>query len=316
MSEEREKLAVLREFLGDSYRSGSERLFYCPKCGHHKKKLSVNIEKDVFKCWVCDYRGTSLRRLVRRYGNYKHQSMWAKFNPEIEINKFEEIFMSLASGKQEEVEAQKTPLPKEFRTLASSTTSLASRPARKYLMDRGVTMKDILKWKIGYCSSGDYAGRVIVPSFDNDGDVNYFVGRSYDGNWKKYMNPQASRNMVFNDLYVDWESDLSIVEGVFDAIVAGNAVPILGSSLRDDSDLIMNIVRNDTPVYIALDPDAEKKAMKIIKKLLTFGVELYKVDILPYSDVGDMSKVEYQRRKDRAKLMTQDTFLERAISSI
>ena len=78
----------------------------------------------------------------------------------------------------------------------------------------------------------------------------------------------------------------------------------------------MNIVRNDTPVYIALDPDAEKKAMKIIKKLLTFGVELYKVDILPYSDVGDMSKVEYQRRKDRAKLMTQDTFLERAISSI
>ena len=183
-------------------------------------------------------------------------------------------------------------------------------------MDRGVTMKDILKWKIGYCSSGDYAGRVIVPSFDNDGDVNYFVGRSYDGNWKKYMNPQASRNMVFNDLYVDWESDLSIVEGVFDAIVAGNAVPILGSSLRDDSDLIMNIVRNDTPVYIALDPDAEKKAMKIIKKLLTFGVELYKVDILPYSDVGDMSKVEYQRRKDRAKLMTQDTFLERAISSI
>ena len=103
---------------------------------------------------------------------------------------------------------------------------------------------------------------------------------------------------------------------MFDAIVAGNAVPILGSSLRDDSDLIMNIVRNDTPVYIALDPDAEKKAMKIIKKLLTFGVELYKVDILPYSDVGDMSKVEYQRRKDRAKLMTQDTFLERAISSI
>lgn len=316
MSEEREKLAVLREFLGDSYRSGSERLFFCPKCQHHKKKLSVNIEKDVFKCWVCDYRGNSLRRLVRRYGNYKHQSMWAKFNPEIEINKFEEIFMSLANGEQEEAVAQKTPLPKEFKTLASSTVSLAARPARKYLMDRGVTMKDILKWKIGYCSTGEYAGRVIVPSFDEDGDVNYFVGRSYDGNWKKYMNPKASRNMIFNRLYVDWESDLSIVEGVFDAVVAGNAVPILGSSLRDDSELIKNIVRNDTPVYIALDPDAEKKAMKIIKKLLTFGIELYKVDILPYSDVGDMSKVEYQRRKEQAKLMTQDTFLERAISSI
>ncbi len=316
MSEEREKLAVLREFLGDSYRSGSERLFYCPKCEHHKKKLSVNIEKDVFKCWVCDYSGTSLRRLVRKYGNYKHQTMWSKFNPEIEVGRFEEIFLSLSQNTQPLKEAQKTPLPSEFKTLASTQTSLAAKPARRYLMDRGVTMKDILKWKVGYCSTGEYSGRVVIPSFDEEGDVNYFVGRSYDGNWKKYMNPAASRDLVFNHLYVDWQSDLSIVEGVFDAIVAGNAVPILGSSLRDDSDLIKNIVLNDTPVYIALDPDAEKKAMKIIKKLLTFGIELYKVNILPYSDVGDMSKVEYQRRKEQAKLMTQDSFLEQAISSI
>ena len=117
-------------------------------------------------------------------------------------------------------------------------------------------------------------------------------------------------------LYVDWQSDVSIVEGVFDAIVAGNAVPILGSSLREDSRLIKNVVENDTPVYIALDPDAEKKALNLIKKLLTFDIELYKVNIAPYSDVGEMSKEEYQKRKDQATLMNQESFLVNAIASI
>ena len=121
---------------------------------------------------------------------------------------------------------------------------------------------------------------------------------------------------MFNELYIDWQSALSIVEGVFDAVVAGNAVPILGSSLREDSRLIKNVVENDTPVYIALDPDAEKKALRLIKKLLTFDIELYKVNINPYTDVGEMSKEEYQKRKDSAVLMTNDSFLVKAIASI
>lgn len=301
--------------MGQSYRSGDEHLFFCPKCNHHKKKMSVNIEKDKFKCWVCDYHGSSIRRLVRRYGNYSHQSEWAKFVPSIDINKFEEAFYSSFASSQPE-EAQTTPLPTEFKSLATKSASLAAKPARRYLFERGITMADILRWKIGYCTSGDYEGRVVIPSFNENGNVDYFVGRTYEGNWKKYMNPPVGRNIVFNELYVDWQSDLSIVEGVFDAIVAGNAVPILGSSLREDSRLIRNVVENDTPVYIALDPDAEKKALKLIKKLLMFDIELYKVDIKPYTDVGEMSKQEYQKRKKSATLMTQESFLLRAITSI
>lgn len=301
--------------MGQSYRSGDEHLFFCPKCNHHKKKMSVNIEKDKFKCWVCDYHGSSIRRLVRRYGNYSHQSEWAKFVPSIDINKFEEAFYSSFGSSQPE-EAQTTPLPTEFKSLATKSASLAAKPARRYLFERGITMADILRWKIGYCTSGDYEGRVVIPSFNENGNVDYFVGRTYEGNWKKYMNPPVGRNIVFNELYVDWQSDLSIVEGVFDAIVAGNAVPILGSSLREDSRLIKNVVENDTPVYIALDPDAEKKALKLIKKLLMFDIELYKVDIKPYTDVGEMSKQEYQKRKKSATLMTQESFLLRAITSI
>ena len=78
---------------------------------------------------------------------------------------------------------------------------------------------DIVWWKIGYCPDGKYKERVIIPSFDLKGNLNYFIARSYtSGEWQKYKNPPASRNIIFNELYLDFDEDLILVEGVFDAI--------------------------------------------------------------------------------------------------
>jgi hypothetical protein len=107
------------------------------------------------------------------------------------------------------------------------------------------------------------------------------------------------------------------VEGVFDALVSGpNTVPILGSTLREDSQLFQEIVKHDTPIYLALDPDAEKKAMRLIKKLLEYDVEVYKIDISSYSDVGEMSKEVFEQRKKEAVRMNTSNYLLRRINSI
>tara|TARA_Y100000296_G_C5147126_1_gene244340 strand:- start:298 stop:1230 length:933 start_codon:yes stop_codon:yes gene_type:complete len=308
----KKKIAILRSILGDSYRSRDEYLFYCPKCEHHKKKLSVNVAKNKFKCWICDYRGNSIHRLIRRWGNFNQQQQWSELTSDFNINVFETLFKSelLVEEKQE------INLPEEFQTLATSNGSVGSLPAKKYLKSRGVSENDILKWKIGYCFFGEYKGRLIVPSFNLDGNVDYFIARSYDSNWKKYMNPPVSKNIIFNELYVDWSSDLSIVEGVFDAIVVENSVPILGSTLSERHKLFNKIIENDTPVYIALDSDAEAKTLKLIKKLIEYDVEVYKVDIHPYNDVAEMSKKEYQNRKKTATLMNSQSFLDYTIASI
>ena len=89
----------------------------------------------------------------------------------------------------------------------------------KYLHSRGVTKADILRWKIGFCFDGEYRNRIIIPSFDEDGDCSYFIARSYTGDSYKYKNPRASKDIVFNDLFIDWNKDLVLVEGVFDALV-------------------------------------------------------------------------------------------------
>ena len=66
-----EKLKLIKDILGKGYASGEEHLFHCPYCKHHKRKFSVNIEKNFFKCWICDTRGRNIRRIVRSFGDFK-----------------------------------------------------------------------------------------------------------------------------------------------------------------------------------------------------------------------------------------------------
>ena len=296
---------ILNETLGSYIDKGSELLFACPSCNHHKRKFSVNLDKNVFKCWICDYYGRNLRRIIRRFGSYTQLQKWDSITDRSDLSKFAELFMGDGSEQSEE----KLELPEEFVSLANKDLPLSANRPLRYLQERGVTREDILKWKIGFCYDGEYGGRIIIPSFSTTGYPNYFIARSYVGHGMKYKNPQVSKNIVFNDLFTNWNDDLTIVEGVFDAIVAGNAVPILGSTLRNDSELLRNIVKNDTPCYIALDPDAFKKERKLIDMLLRYDVELYKIDVAGYEDVGSMSKEEFQKRKSNAAFIDRDNYL-------
>jgi len=109
---------------------------------------------------------------------------------------------------------------------------------------------------------------------------------------------------------VDWSSDIILVEGIFDAINAGrNAVPILGSTLNQNAVLLRKIVKEDAGVYVALDPDATKKELEIIKTLLDFDIEVWKVDIGDNEDVGSMKKEQFQKCLENATLITPDNYL-------
>lgn len=296
---------ILFDVLGNFRKLSNEVIFFCPACNHHKPKLSINLDKNAFKCWVCDYRGRNIRRLVRRFGSYTQLKKWDEITNRIDYDKFENIF----EEKEEKVEPQKLKMPDGFYSLSAKNKSRGSYRPHKYLKDRGLTDEDILRWKIGYCSGGEYRNRVIIPSFDDDGDINYFVARSFIGDYYKYKNPKASKDIIFNELFVDWDSDLILVEGAFDAIVAGNAVPILGSTIRAASKLIKKIVYHDTPVYLAFDEDAKKKENKVIQMLSKYDVELYKIDTSGYEDVGSMSKEVFQSRKDKASFIDGDNYL-------
>ena len=108
---------------------------------------------------------------------------------------------------------------------------------------------------------------------------------------------------------IDWDRPVTIVEGVFDAIIAENSIPLLGSTLSERSKIFSKIIKNCKEVYLALDSDASDKEMKIIKKLMEYGIITYKVDTSGYEDVGEMSKEVFQKKKDEALILTEANYL-------
>jgi DNA primase len=308
-----EKIKLVNDVLGYPKRQSSEHLYTCPYCNHHKKKFSLNFDRNVFKCWVCDAKGRSIRRVIRRFGSFVQLKEWDKLSGITDHSRLEFNLFAEEEPTQEQI----ISLPKEFKTLTGNTSVVDGIPL-SYLQNRGIEPCDLLKYKIGYCSEGEFEGRVIIPSFNINGYVNYFIARSFDGHWLRYKNPNASRDIIFNELSIDWDSDVILVEGVFDAIFAGNAVALLGSTLREESRLFQHIIRNDSSVFVALDPDAEQKAMKIARTLMKYDIEVWKIDLPKGEDVSSIGKEAFAELKKSAILMRddQDWILKRKLMSL
>jgi DNA primase len=264
--------------------------------------MSVNIEKNAFKCWVCGFSGNKISYLISKYAP-DYYSEWSAISDELDLTQYEFIFQ-----EQQESIDQVIDLPPGFKTLTGPKTGEKKRPLQ-YLYSRGVTDADILRWKIGFCDFGEYEGRVIIPSFNAKGQLTYFIARSYTEDWMKYKNPKASKNIIFNDLNIDWEDDIIVVEGVFDAIGNTNCIPILGSSLRETHKLFQKICRNKTEVYLALDQDAKSKEFFISKKLKEYGVSCKTIQVAPYNDVSEMPNEVFLERKLNAEFITDLDYL-------
>jgi len=309
-----EKRKIVSDILGGYSRRGDEHLYSCPYCNHHKRKMSVNFVQNVFKCWVCDTRGKNIYRIVRKHGNYNQRQKWLELDGRLDLTEFDKLFNEINEVEVEQV----IDLPKEMISLCNKHLPRSSQKPLEYLRDRGISMEQIKLWKIGYCTEGRYGGRIIIPSFNMNGDVNYFIARSYVGHKRKYLNPLASKDIIFNELIIDWDEPVVLVEGVFDALVAGTqAVPILGSTLRTNSRLFQALSINDTPVYLGLDADAEKKASWMIKSMLEYDMEIYRIDTSAVEDIGSMSERQfYNAFQDAEPIESDFYFFERMISRI
>ena len=88
----------------------------------------MNIDTDKFKCWVCDYSGRTIRRLVKTYGDFRALCDWDELTNHVDINSFDDLF------KVRELEPeQRIFLPVEFRTLTDKMLPLHAMPVKKYL---------------------------------------------------------------------------------------------------------------------------------------------------------------------------------------
>jgi DNA primase len=274
-------LSSVEKLLGKgSKRARDNYAFHCPFCNHRKQKLEINMAtneegKNFWECWVCQTRGQSIRSLLKQLKTPKDQA--------------QEILKYLPKGSEIEYKGLSiVELPKEYQPLhTASETSYVANIVRNYLHERGLTDIDYLKYGIGYCTTGDYGGRIIIPSYSESGALNFFVARTYDGNYFKYKNPEASKDIIFFENLINWNAPIILCEGVFDAIaIRRNAIPLLGKSVSDA--LYKKIITSNVQdVYIALDTDAADRAVQIAEKFFNQGKRVFLID-LPDKDPSEM----------------------------
>ena len=295
-------LNSLEGVLGKSgKRARNNYAFHCPFCNHKKPKLEVQLvtnEKgeNPWECWVCKTRGKTIRSLLRQL---KVPSEIAR-----------DVLAYVSKGELVRYhEDDFVKLPEEFQPLFSaSNESIIANKIRRYLHKRGITELDILKYNIGYCLTGDYEGRIIIPSYDENNQLNYFVGRSFENSYYKYKNPSASKDIIAFENFINWNLPIVLVEGVFDAIAAKrNAIPILGKSLSNS--LLKKIVSNNVEqVYIALDSDALKEAITFCEQFLSMGKSVYLVG-MDDKDPSEMGFEEFSQRMKYAPEMNMSLLM-------
>ena len=284
---------------GNHNQQSNEITFHCPFCKHHKKKLNINLITEKWHCWVCGIGG---HRIFRLFTKLKVEKRFFDTLSKITGNK--------TYSKTDSKKYELLSLPKEFNPLSNSSSSNPeARNALSYLRKRGLTSQDILKHNIGFCENGKYGGMIIIPSYDKDGVLNFFTGRSYyDVNFK-HLNPTVSKDIVGFELFVNWNEPITIVEGAFDAIaVKRNCIPLFGKLILDN--LKIKILENNVKrVNIALDKDAMKNAIEMAEYFSSNGIDVHFVE-LPEKDPSELGFKNITKLIRSIKKLTPQKLLE------
>jgi DNA primase len=284
MDENDALVELLEDVLGDHglhYPNRGQISFNCPICDDERNKhnLEVNYVSNVYKCWNCgDSEGThgSLGKLFDKYGNKKHKKLYNVLKPETVVKR--------------EKSKKALKLPEGF-TLFKDSSSVypVRRQAINYLKSRGITDEMIEKFGIGFCDKGDHAGRIVIPSYDKKGELNYYIARSWNPMSRaKYKNPIAEKDkIIFWESLIDWNKDVYLVEGAFDGLFLDNAIPMLGKHM---SELLFETIYQKAKgdIIICLDADAWSNSVKLYHEL--HGGDLWdRIKLIKLPDEKDIA---------------------------
>lgn len=287
-------IELLRDVLGDEkqhYESKQQISFDCPVCaqekgldqGDGKGNLEINYGRHIYKCWACgETLGTQgpLGKLLDNFATKRQKKLYNIIKPE--------------EFKKEDSKRNKLKFPEGFTKFKDSNPKFIPYiEAYKYLQSRGITDDLIEKFNLGFTVQGDYAYRIIVPSFDKEDNLNYFVARAWVPKKMKYKNPPVPKDeIIFNEKLIDWDKDVYLVEGAFDGFFLNNSIVMLGKKM---SRLLFETIytKANSNVIICTDGDAWDDGLKIFHELN--GGKLYgKIKIVKLPQDKDVCELRGQ----------------------
>lgn len=297
-------LGIIKDIFGEIKTKNSNKEQYavnCPTCsakkseddGDDKFNLEINLSEGVFNCWSCgETEGTkgSLKKLFKKFAN-KNQ-----------IKKLKMVGFDLSEIKSKVKDVnviEDITLPKgyiEFKN--GNQKSIIFKQAWNYITkERKLSPETIYKFNIGYASGGKYDSRIVIPSYDINGELNYWVTRTYINARPKYLNPDSDKEqIIFNENKINWDSDIYLVEGPFDHIVVHNSIPMLGKKLSEK--IKHNLFHKASAnIIILLDDDAWDNVKKLYFDL-NVGKLFDRIKVIKMRDGYDIAKIHEDFGRD------------------
>lgn len=295
---------------------------WCPFCKNenkHKKKMVVHLEKCLYHCWTCDKKGANVPYLISKFS-----SKLAKIAEQLFTKKLNNNAVDLF-GNNLLIEEEHDPvvLPANFVFFVDQIESFSpdTKAVLKYAVSRGFTKHKLFMLRAGFSTSSEYRRYLILPSYDANGNLNYYVSRKIDvgtGDSFKYKNANyPKKKIIFNEININWTLPLTIVEGPLDLIKTNdNATCLLGSSLTEDMLLFQKIVSHKTTINLALDSDVYNKSLNIASLLHRYDIPVNIIDTRGADDVGDMHPEDFERRLNLSKEFNKNDKLLAKIRSL
>ena len=196
-------------------------------------------------------------------------------------------------------------LPKEFILFKNANKNdLVYKESYNYLISRGLDDEIIEKYNMGYCLEGKYQNRIIIPSYDLNNKLNYFIGRSFNGHKIKYLNPILPKmNIIINEKNINWDGTIFLTEGIFDMIALfplSNIIPLIGKVMSDYLYYTL-IKKSNGYIVIVLDSDAKEEMYHTYKKLHTTTKLKDKIRVVDLPGDSDLSIIRQDFGKEGIK---------------
>lgn len=300
---------MITNLLGESKQGSydnsiTQYQFNCPNCAEekgyvdNKYNLEISFSMGKYHCWSCGISG-NISSLIKSLGGKEMYNEYFRIINDIKESKYYNL--DLFKDHSDIFDEKFIKLPKTYRKI--NLNENINKFLREYLEKRKITQDLIDFYNIGVTGwDGEefsWRNRIIFPSYNVSGDLNYFIGRTYRDKDKriKYKNCDADKNsIILHEDKIQWDCDIYLVEGAIDCIYYPNCISMMGKYLTESSELYTKLTQKaNANIVICLDGDTEITETKRIYCTLNKGRLSGKIkyirlgtDELPWKDFGEI----------------------------
>lgn len=327
---------ILTSFLGESKQgyfdsSVYQYQFNCPECTEenggvpdNKYNLEINLALGKVHCWKCEFKG-NISILVKRWGGKLLLEEYYKAVKELKESKYLDINLFNDDGTSNGYVNDYLQLPSTFTKI--DLKSCRNKKLVAYLNKRKIDQSLIDYYNIGYTTWDEekpsMRSRIIIPSYDSAGELNYWVGRDFlppkkmeeitvtdDGSGNtttkiatpnftrmKYMNCKVDKkNIILHEDKIQWDATIYLCEGALDCIYYPNSIALMGKALSKEYEIYQKLYEKaNGNIVICLDADTDINETKRIYNLLNRGRLRGKIRYIrmeKYKDFGEVYEAE------------------------